>query len=80
MADIDWDSVAFEADHSPRALLAELLADADEIETLVVIISKADKEDPKSKQVRWETSGDGVSSLGLAQYCLNGLTKYVAGE
>ena len=77
---IDWDRVAGDAESTPAALLAELLADADDIETLVVIVSKSDADDPKSKNIRWETRGDAISALGLAQYALRGIARHVDGD
>ena len=77
---IDWDRVAGDAEETPRALLAEILAEADDIETLVVIVSKPDADDPVTKHILWETRGDGVSALGLVQYALVGIRRHVVGN
>lgn len=42
MAEIDWDGLIGEASDSPRALLAEVLAEADDIEELVIVWRRED--------------------------------------
>ncbi len=41
--DIDWDAIAEDADYSPRSVLAEVLAGADDIEKVIVVILAKDE-------------------------------------
>lgn len=76
---IDWDRIGHDADESPRALLAEFLADADEIETLVIIVSKADKDEPVTKHVRYRTSGDAFSAQALTAFTARAIMRHIEG-
>ena len=42
MTDVDWDKVAEEANDSPRALLAEVLAKVDDITDVVILFHDKD--------------------------------------
>ena len=62
---IDWDDVAEAADNTPRSLLAEVLGIADEIESLIILVHKAD-----GTQREWWITTDvtRVTMLALAHY------------
>ena len=63
---IDWDKVADDAEKTPRGLLAEFLADIDEIDTIVIIARRYDP--GEGDTVRYETSGSAFTALGLVQW------------
>lgn len=75
---IDWDKIAGDAESTPAAVLAEFLAMADEIETLVVIANKWNPEE--GDEWKYATSGSGVKALGLIQAAHRSLDKWVANE
>lgn len=76
MAEVNWDGVAFDAEHSPRQVLLEILEKADEIETLVVALATKPNEG-EGQIIRCVTSGQGVYSLGLAVYAQSYLKEFV---
>ena len=73
MSEIDWDSVAREADRSPRALLAEFLSDADTIETLVII---ANKWAGDGDHWKYKTSGSSIKAEGMVGMALRALARH----
>ena len=75
---IDWDKVANDADRSPRALLAEYLAQADEFETVVVIVNKSD--DEGNDNWAYETSGSAVKAEGLIGVAYRAIKRHVSGD
>lgn len=40
--EIDWEAVAEEADNTPRSLLAEVLAEAEEIDAMIILVKGKD--------------------------------------
>ena len=73
MSNIDWDSVAREADRSPRALLAEFLSDADSIETLVIV---ANKWAGDGDEWKYKTSGSAIKAEGMMRMALRALAQH----
>jgi len=68
---VDWDRVAEQADNTPRAVLAEFLGMADDIDTVVVVIRRKNldpNEDAATDFIRYSTSGAAVTALGLIRY------------
>lgn len=66
--DINWDEVAQEADDSPRSLLAEVLARADDIEGVVILVKGKD-----GIQRRWnsvQSEEHIVAMLELAKFAV----------
>lgn len=62
---IDWDSIAEEADNTPRSLLAEVLGKVEEVEELIILIR-----DKHNLQRCGHLTADGehfVAMLALAQ-------------
>ena len=65
---IDWDSVAQNADDSPRSILAECLSKVDEFKDVIVLVR--DKDD---LQRVWHCTPDiehAIAMLALAQFLL----------
>lgn len=75
---INWDDVAFDAENTPGAVLAEFAAMAEDIESLVVIVAK--KPTVEGQDIRCVTSGQGIACLGLTAYAKDYLTNFVAGR
>lgn len=82
MSEVNWDKIVEDADESPRALLAKFLAEADDITSLVIIVERKSS-DPdaheQTREVRWESSGTGMTILGLMSYSLYSYKKELLG-
>ena len=75
---IDWDNVANDAENSPRGVLAEFLPEADELETVIVIVNKWDAESGDSW--RFVTSGSAVKAFALVAAAYRSLQRAVDGN
>lgn len=65
MPNIDWDGVAQEADNSPRGVLAEFMADADEYHCVIVAGVKIKGTEDGNDWTAWRVSGSTIIALGL---------------
>ena len=66
MTNVNWDEVLQEADDSPRSILAECLARADEITNLLVIFH--DKDGRQHEYTCLESAALGIAMLNRALF------------
>ena len=66
MNEINWEEVAEEADNSPRSILAECLAKADEIEDIVILWR--DKEQTQHCSFAAASMERGIAMMELAKF------------
>ena len=62
---IDWGDAIYSAENSPRAILAEFLAHADDLSSLVVIAVQRVEVD--SDNYMYRTSGSRFMALGMVE-------------
>lgn len=73
--DINWDRIARDADHSPRAVLLECLEEVEGADVLVVIVNRIDENG--CDELRYWSSGSAVKAHALASYAARGLARHI---
>ena len=63
---VDWDAILADAEDSPRGLLAELLARADDIKELVVVFVTLDGEVEQTNT--WQSTRHQAMTIAMLEY------------
>lgn len=75
---INWSDAFYHAENSPRAVLAEFIEGADDIQSLVIIVAR--KSETGMDEYTYRTSGSAFMSLGLVATVHADLLKHCGGE
>ena len=75
---VNWDEVAYKAENSPRAVLAEYLAMADDLRSVIVVTVK--NADAEGDSYSYNSSGSRFEVIGLLRAALRHLESGFDGD